>query len=150
MKSTWNNNIYFKIFTVCVWLAFLIILNVLVFSSIIWSKLWSNIIIVFAILWILLFYLLKYFKYSYRISENELIINTPRKIYRIPFKDIKKISENYKIPLVYKFWINFNHNENILYLCGFADKWIRIKLETHDIVISPFKYNELVKILKEI
>lgn len=150
MKSIWNNNIFFRILLLTIWLVFIVVFNYMFFSWVIWISLWLNIFIILLLLWFLLFYMIKYFKYTYKISEQELVINTPRKIYRIPFKDIQKISRDYKIPFVYKFGVNFNHNENILYFCWFADKWILIKLETHSIVISPLKYEQFFNKLIEI
>jgi len=151
MKSIWENSLWFRIFVLIVWILFIWFLNFLVFGPFLWYSYDVNLIIFTIFLWIVLFYVIKYFKYFYEIKQNSLYIKTPhkKKIYSIPFSDIKEIKKILNIPFVYRFWVKFNPNKNILYLNWFSWRWILIRLKTHDIVISPRKYDAFYEELKK-
>lgn len=142
MRSIWENSLWFRIFILIVWLSFLWALNFMVFAPFLWFVYDWNIVLFTIFLWLLLFYLIKYFRYFYEIKKNTLYIRTPhkKKLYEIPFSDINKIEKIENIPFLYKFWMKFDANNNILYLTWFSSRWILIRLQTHDIVISPRKY----------
>ena len=151
MKSIWENSLWFRIFVLIVWILFLWFLNFLVFGPFLWYSYDVNLIIFTIFLLIVLFYVVKYFKYFYEIRQNCLYIKTPhkKKNYSIPFSDMKEIKKISNIHFVYKFWVKFNPNKNILYLNWFSWRWILIRLKTHDIVISPRKYDAFYEELKK-
>jgi len=152
MKSIWENTLWFRIFILIVWLSFIGILNFMFFGPFLWYTYDSSLIFFTIFLWLLLFYVIKYFKYFYEIKDSSLYIRTPhkKKIYEIPFSEIKKIKKISNIHFVYKFWVKFNANKNTLYLNWFSWRWILIGLKTHDIVISPRKYDEFYEKIKKI
>ncbi len=151
MRSIWENSLWFRVFILIVWLSFMGVLNFIVFAPFFDYNYDYNLIFFMIFLWILLFYIIKYFKYLYEIKEDSLYIKTPskKKIYEIPFNEIREIWKISKIPFSYKFWMNFNPNKKILYLNWFSSRWILIKLQTHDIVISPRRYYDFYKELKK-
>ena len=87
-------------------------------------------------------------KYTYTIKDAFLLIKTPSKHYKIPFADIEKVWIVEKVPFVNKLFLKFDQLNQILYLMGFYNKWIAIKLPTHTIIISPRKMDEFYKKLK--
>lgn len=150
MRSMWENSLWFRVFVLVVWLSLLWTLNFMFFAPFLWFSYGLSLIILTIFLWLLLFYLVKYFRYSYEIKENNLYIKTSnkKKVYKIPFCDIKNVKK-VTIPFNHKFWLKFDANRNILYLSWFAPKWILLQLKTHDIVISPRKYELFYEKLKK-
>jgi len=151
MKSIWENSLWFRIFILIIWLFFIGALNFLVFWPFLWYKYNFNLVLIIIFVWILYLYLVKYFKYFYEIQKNNLYIKTPykKKVYELPFSDIQKIAKISHMPFIYKFWIKFDANNNILYLTWFSSRWILISLQTHDIVISPRQFDLFYEKLKE-
>jgi len=151
MKSIWENSLWFRMFMLIVWLSFIGILNFMVFAPFLWYTYDMNLIFITIFLWLVLFYVIKYFKYSYEIKQDSLYIKAPhkKKVYDIPFSEIKEIKKIFNIPFAYKFWVKFNPNKNTLYLNWFSWRWILIGLKTHDIVISPIKYDAFYERLKK-
>jgi len=149
MKSIWYNNLWYRILVAVVWFLFLLWLNFLVFAPFMWKHYGYTEVFLVLFLWLFLYYLIKVFKYEYKIREGFLYIKWPFKYYKIPLLDIEKIWEIHNIPLKYKVWYKFDLVSQILYLCGYVDKWIILKLKTHDIVICPIKYKQFYENLKE-
>jgi len=148
LKSIWDNSIWYRIITLIVWLSFLFWLNYLLFAPYMWIKYNYTEVFLVIFLWLTLFYLIKMFKYEYTIKDNALFIKWPFKYYKIPFSDIEKVWEIKNIPLHYKVGMKFNPISKILYLCGYVNNWIILKLQTHDIVICPRKYKDFFEKLK--
>lgn len=148
LKSYWDNSLWYRIITLLVWLAFLFWLNFLLFAPYMWKTYGYTEVIIVIFLWLALFYLFKMFKYEYTIKDDALLIKWPFKYYKIPFSDIQKVGEIKNIPLHYKVGMKFNPFSRILYLCGYVNKWIILKLGTHDIVICPRKYQDFFKKLQ--
>lgn len=149
LKSTCENSLWYRLVIFFVGLSFLFWLNFLLFAPFMWIKYWYVEVFLILFLWLFLYFLIKFSKYIYTIKDEKLLIKSPYKFYKIPLSDIEKVWEIDKIPFSNKFWMKFDSINKILYLCWFVDKWIILKLKTHDIVICPRKFDDFFKLLKE-
>lgn len=135
------------------WILFLWWLNFLFFAPFIWVKYWFVEILLLVFLWIFLFLLVKNTRYVYLIKNGFLEIKTPRKKshYKIPLTDIEKVWIYKNIPFYFRIGIKYDFLNKILFLCGYCNRGIILKLKKfeHQIVICPRKFDEFYKILQE-
>jgi len=150
LVSTWDITFWYKLFILIVWILFLLLLNYVIFGSIFFLNIcwWCFVLIMF--LWIFLWLLVKNTKYIYKIEANYLFIKTSKKEFKIPLQDIKKVWTIENIPFHYRIWIKYDSFNKILYLCWYSKKGIILKLDTHNIVICPRKFDLFFDKLKKV
>ena len=151
MVSVWKITFGHRLFILGLWLLFIFTLNYVLVAPFLKAKLywWMFLLVVF--LWILTYLFWKNAQYFYKIENDYLYIKTPRSEYKIPLEDVEKVWEIKKIPFQYKIWLKYDFFNKILYLCGYSDDWIILKLKNQEsqIVICPRKHKEFLSVLSK-
>ena len=150
MISVWKITFGHRLFILGLWLLFVAGLNYLLIAPFLWAKiyLWHFVLVIF--LGILTYLFWKNAQYLYKIKDWFLGVKTPRSEYKIPLSDIERVGEIKNIPFQYRIWLKYDFFNKILYLCGYSNEGIILKLKNQEnqIVICPRKHKEFLEALK--
>ena len=149
MISVWKISCGHRLFILGLWLLFIGSLNYVLIAPFLKAKLYLWHFVLVVVLGILTYLFWKNAQYLYKIEDNYLYIKTPRSEYKIPLSDIEKVGQIKHIPFQYKIGLKYDFLWKKLYLCGYADDGIILKLKNQDneIVICPKKHEEFLSAL---